>query len=265
VPEIIGGVPIRMRSIQVNIDKPNFMINPTNCSPFSVASEGIGDEGTPASFSSYFQAVNCFSLGFSPRVTIAQLGGHKATARSKDPGLQIDLNTRAGNANLKAVAITLPKAFEIDQRHLGNLCARAELASDQCAGRQPIGKVSDVTPLLEKPLEGLAFAVSGYNGLPHVAFILNGQVKVVPQGESKQTPRGLRTTVPVIPDVPVGHFHLTLFGAKQGYLTNTQGLCGHAVRVSIKYTAQNGKTLIQKVPIKAACGAKHKRPERHHH
>ena len=32
VPEIIGGIPIRMREIEVNIDKPNFMINPTNCS-----------------------------------------------------------------------------------------------------------------------------------------------------------------------------------------------------------------------------------------
>ena len=30
VPSIIGGVQIRMREIQVNIDKPNFMINPTN-------------------------------------------------------------------------------------------------------------------------------------------------------------------------------------------------------------------------------------------
>ena len=36
VPSIIGGVPIRMRSIQVNLDKPNFIINPTNCSPMSV-------------------------------------------------------------------------------------------------------------------------------------------------------------------------------------------------------------------------------------
>ncbi len=34
VPEIIGGIPIRMREIQVNINKPNFMINPTNCSEF---------------------------------------------------------------------------------------------------------------------------------------------------------------------------------------------------------------------------------------
>ena len=38
VPEIIGGIPIRMREIQVNIDSPNFMINPTNCSTFSASS-----------------------------------------------------------------------------------------------------------------------------------------------------------------------------------------------------------------------------------
>ena len=59
VPSIIGGVPIRMRSIQVNIDKPNFMINPTNCAPFPIDSQGIGDQGTVADFSSYFHAVNC--------------------------------------------------------------------------------------------------------------------------------------------------------------------------------------------------------------
>ena len=75
VPEIIGGIPIRMRSIQVNINKPNFMINPTNCSPFSVASEGIGDQGTAADFSSYFQAVDCSILHFAPKMSISQLGG----------------------------------------------------------------------------------------------------------------------------------------------------------------------------------------------
>ena len=52
-------MPIRMRSIQVNIDKPNFTINPTNCSPFTVDSQGIGDQGTVTDFSSYFQVVNC--------------------------------------------------------------------------------------------------------------------------------------------------------------------------------------------------------------
>ena len=43
------------------------MINPTNCSPFSVGSEGIGDQGTVADFSSYFHAVNCSIARASPR------------------------------------------------------------------------------------------------------------------------------------------------------------------------------------------------------
>ena len=67
MPQIIGGVPIRMRSIQVNIDRPNFTINPTNCSPFSVDSQGIGDQGTVADFSSYFHAVNCADASASSR------------------------------------------------------------------------------------------------------------------------------------------------------------------------------------------------------
>ncbi len=222
VPEIIGGIPIRMREIQVNINKPNFMINPTNCSPFSIGSEGVGDQGTAVSFSSYFHAVNCFGLGFSPRMSITQLGGHKATARSKDPSLAIELNTRPGDANIKSLSVTLPKAFEIDQRHLGNICDRSELASDQCAGRQPIGEAITETPLLEEPLKGPVYAVSGFGVLPHLAFILGGQVTLMPEAESSSVQNGrLKTVVPVVPDAPIGHFRFTLFGGSQGYLSNT--------------------------------------------
>ena len=146
VPEIIGGIPLRLRSIQVNIDKPNFMINPTNCSAFTVGSEGIGDQGTDVSFTSPFQVVDCETLPFAPKFSITQLGGRKATARSKDPSLAIELNTRPGDANIKSIAVTLPKAFEIDQRHLGNICDRSELASDQCSGRQPIGEAMTEHP-----------------------------------------------------------------------------------------------------------------------
>jgi hypothetical protein len=264
VPEIIGGIPIRMREIQVNIDRPNFMINPTNCSQFAVASEGIGDQGTAAGFSSPFAAVNCVTLPFKPHMTITQLGGHKSTGRGKDPSIRFDLRTRPGDANIESLALTLPNALEIDQNHLGNICAKSELLATHCAGRQSIGTVKDETPLLEKPLEGLAYAVSGYKGLPHVALILGGQVTVIPQAESQTIGNGrLRTTVPVVPDVPVGHFQLTLYGKGQGYLTNTRSLCAHA-STTVQYTAQNGTTLSQTAPIKAGCGASHRRPKRHH-
>ena len=189
VPSIIGGIPIRMRSIQVNIDRPNFTINPTNCAPLSVDSQGIGDQGTIADFSSPFHADNCATLGFGPRMTIRQVGGKKATRRSANPALQIDLRTRPGDANLKSLSVTLPKAFEIDQRHLGNICSEKELAEDQCAGRAPIGTATTTTPLLDQPLTGPVYAVSGSGGLPRLAFILNGQVSLIPRADEQDRQR----------------------------------------------------------------------------
>jgi hypothetical protein len=263
VPSIIGGIPIRMRSIQVNIDKPNFMINPTNCNPLSVGSKGIGAQGTVTDFSSFFQVVDCGDLPFKPRMTIRQLGGRKATGRSEDPSLQFDLRTRSSDANIQSVAVTLPKAFAIDQRHLGNICSKAQLASERCAGRQPIGRVTTTTPLLDQPLSGPAYAVSGFGKLPHVAFILDGQVTIIPQAESSSVNGRLKTIVPVVPDAPIGHFRLTLAGGKKGYLVNTRSLCGSASATTVDYIAQNGKKLSQKVRTKTACGKSEARRKRH--
>ena len=255
VPQIIGGIPLRLRSIRVSIDRPGFLRNPTNCSPFAVDSQGIGDQGTVVGFSSYFHANNCATLPFKPTMTIRQLGGHKSTQRSKNPRIQFDLRTREGDANLKWISVTLPKAFAIDQRHLGNICSRAQLASERCAGRQAIGTVTTTTPLLDAPLTGPAYAVSGFGKLPHVVFILDGQVMIMPQAESSSVNNGhLKSVVPVIPDAPVGHFRLSLFGGGKGYLVNTRDLCGGDIVAKIQYLAQNGKKLAQNPSIQTACG-----------
>jgi hypothetical protein len=265
VPSIVGGVPIRMRSIQVNLDRPNFIINPTNCSLGEITSQGIGDQGTVADFGSYFHADNCSSLPFRPRMKIRQLGGRKQTKRSKDPVLRFDLRTRAGDANLKSVAVTLPKAFAVDQRHLGNICSKAQLAAERCAGRQAIGTVEVKTPLLDAPLKGPAYAVSGYGKLPHLAFILAGQVTIIPEAESSSVKGGhLKTVVPVIPDAPIGHFRLTLYGGKKGYVTNTRSLCAGAAMTRVEYRAQNGRKSTQRVRTKAACPKKKKRKSARH-
>jgi hypothetical protein len=257
MPQIIGGIPIRMRSIQVNIDRPDFTINPTNCSSLAVQSTGTGDQGTTTSFSSPFTAVNCSTLAFKPKMAITQLGNKKQTKRSSDPALRFDLWTRPGDANIKSLAVTLPTAFQIDQRHLGNICSKAQLAAERCAGRQPIGSAKVQTPLLDQPLQGPAYAVSGYGKLPHLVFVLDGQVLVMPGAESVSVNHGhLKTTVPVIPDVSVGHFSLTLLGGKQGYLANTRSLCSSPVVSEVSYEGQNAKKLTQKVKAKTACKAK---------
>ncbi|HXR29649.1 MAG TPA: hypothetical protein VN752_00740 [Solirubrobacterales bacterium] len=256
VPAIVGGVPIRLRSIEVNLTRPGFTLNPTNCEALAVKSQGIGDQGTVAAFSSLFNVVNCATLGFRPRMAITQLGGKKQTKRSKNPALRVDLYTRPADANIRSLSVTLPKDFAIDQGHLGNICSKAELAAKRCAGRQPIGGARVDTPLLDQPLAGPAYAVSGYGRLPRLIFILGGQVTIMPEARSASVKRGhLKTTVPVIPDAPVGHFRLDLLGGAQGYLVNTKSLCaGKAPQALVEFTGQNGKARTQKVAIKAACG-----------
>ena len=232
VPQIIGGIPLRMRSIQVNIDKPNFMINPTNCEPFSVASQGIGDQGTAVAFSSYFHAVNCATLAFKPKMSITQLGGRKGTRRAVNPEPAVRPQHPPGR-----------RQHQIGRRHPAQRLRDRPAPPRQHLRRNPSWSRTTApgasrsapspptTPLLEKPLEGPAYAVSGSGGLPHLAFILAGQVDGDPAGRIETVGGGrLRTIVPVVPDAPIGHFRLTLFGGKHGYLVNTRSLCAPMYR-----------------------------------
>jgi hypothetical protein len=216
-------------------------------------------------FSSVFNAVNCATLPFKPKMSIRQLGGRKKTRRAQNPMMQFDLRTRGGDANVKSIAVTLSRAFEIDQSHLGNICSERELIEKQCAGRTPIGKAMTKTPLLDEPLSGPVYAVSGSGGLPRLAFILDGQVSLVPRADTKTVNGGrLKTTVAVVPDAPVGHFRLYVFGGKRGYLINTRDICKNRPGVRIDYAGQNGKSRTQQLKVKTKCGKKNGKRSRRH-
>ena len=75
LPHIIEGIPLRARSIQVNIDRPNFAINPTNCNRQSTDAQILGDEGAVASRGSHYQVATCGTLGFGPKLTLRTSGG----------------------------------------------------------------------------------------------------------------------------------------------------------------------------------------------
>ena len=124
---------------------------------------------------------------------------------------------------------------------------------------------------MKSPCKGPVYAVSGFGVLPHLAFILGGQVTLMPEAESSSVQNGrLKTVVPVVPDAPIGHFRFTLFGGTQGYLSNTQSLCGAPTVSTVEFNGQNGKTLTQQVKTKTACKEKkakratHRRRRAHH-
>ncbi len=62
LPQILQGILLRLRSVQLNLDRPGFTLNPTNCDPHSVAaqiSRSRRSSGQPSS--------NTFRLPTAPR------------------------------------------------------------------------------------------------------------------------------------------------------------------------------------------------------
>ena len=82
LPQIVKGVPTDIRSIEAVIDRPNFMFNPTNCTPqaFTGTAHGtnpIGAAGEPsqsAGLTSPFDVGGCRGLTYTPKVTVSTAG-----------------------------------------------------------------------------------------------------------------------------------------------------------------------------------------------
>jgi hypothetical protein len=253
-PQIIEGIPLRVRSVMVKLDRPDFAINPTNCDEFSTDAELFGTEGAKADIQSHYQVANCASLDFAPTLGIDLAG---STKRVGHPALTATLTPQAGNANLARAQVTMPSHLLLDQSHIGTVCTRPQAASDTCPAAALYGTASAVTPLLDEPLTGNVYLVSSSNQLPDLLVKLKGQVDFNLQAKVDSVKGAIRTTFETTPDVPVTSFTLKMFGGKKGLLVNSKSLCrvrSAANRATVHLTGQNGKTSQPRTPISVPCG-----------
>ena len=260
-PQILEGIPLRIRSIRIDLNRPNFALNPTNCDPLSTDAIVTGSEGATASAGSHFQAGNCALLPFEPRLSLTLTGGLK---RRGHPAITAVLNAQPGEANLKRTSVALPPGELLENAHIGNVCTRVQFAAESCPEASRLGTAEAVTPLLEQPLRGDVYLRSSDNELPDLVADLEGQIDIELAGRVDTTKGGsLRTTFETIPDAPVTQFTLKLLGGKKGLLVNSKSLCGKPKRAVARMTGQNGATFNTKPRLKVSCGSKSARHKRH--
>ena len=85
-------------------------------------------------------------------------------------------------------------------------------------------------------------AVSGFGALPHLAFILVGQVTLMPEAESSSVQNGrLKTVVPVVPDAPIGPLPLHPLRRLGGLALKPKSLCSAPTISRVEFSAQKGK------------------------
>jgi hypothetical protein len=265
IPQILDGVPLGIRSIQVNVDKPDFTLNPTDCEPMSVGVQVGGSSGASASPANHFQAGDCGALAFKPQLKLSLSG---ATRRIGHPGLKavVTYPQQGAYANIARAQVNLPHSEFLDQANLNRTCTKPVLLEGKCPASSIYGKAKAWTPLLEAPLEGPVYLVGGYGyKLPALVADLNGQIRVVLKGKVDSGPnKGIRNTFEAVPDAPVSRFVLEMKGGKKyGLLENSENLCKKPQRAIANFTAQNGLVDQTKPLVANSCGKK-KAKAKHH-
>jgi hypothetical protein len=251
LPQILEGVPIAYRDVRVEVDRADFMRNPTSCAQKQIAATLVSDQGASATPSARFQAADCASLGFKPKLSLTLSG---STRRTGHPALRAVLNTHAGDANIARAQVTLPHSEFLEQSHIRTVCTRVQFAAEQCPKGSVYGHAKAWSPLLDKPLEGPVYLRSSNHELPDLVASLNGQIQVDLSGRIDSVRGGgIRTTFWAVPDAPVSSFVLQMQGGRKGLLVNSTGLCGRTRRARVALQGHNGKSHDTSPVLKADC------------
>ena len=256
LPTILHGIPLDLRDVRVNLDRPHFTLNPTSCNEKTVAATVTSSSGASATPSNRFQVGGCEALAFKPALAMKLKG---KTNRGAHPALRALLRFPAlcgkkghrrpcpPSANIRRAVVALPHTEFLDQGHIRTICTRVQFAAgagegSQCPKGSVYGYAKAYSPLLDKPLSGPVFLRSSNHNLPDLVASLNGQIHVELAGRiDTDKHNGIRTTFAVVPDAPVSAFVLYMKGGHKGLLQNSTNVCASKPRARARFVGQNGK------------------------
>jgi hypothetical protein len=259
LPQILEGVPVAYRTIHIDVDRRNFTLNPTGCEKKEIRMDVIAANGATASRAVPFQATNCASLTYRPKL---KLGFSGSTERTGHPALKAVLTQKPHQANTKSVTVLMPASEFVDQSHLSNPCTRVQFNAGNCPRNSILGTARAITPLLSKPLKGHVYFRSngGARELPDIVVDLRGQIHIVLVGYVDAVARKgsevsrIRTRFAHVPDAPVTRFVMSLYGGKRGLLVNSRNLCRSSRHAGLELVAHNGRSKSSSPLIATGCG-----------
>ena len=256
VPSIVGGIPIRMKSLSISLSRQGFERNPTNCGVLATESTLTGSLGTTANVSTPFQAEGCSSLAFKP--TFAESTSGKPS-KANGASLVTTITQGAGQSNFKSVLVTLPKQLPSRLTTLQKACPEATFAANplSCPSASNVGTATAVTPVLPGKMTGPAYLVShGGAAFPDLDIVLEGNgVRIILVGNT-DIKKGITTTnFAATPDAPFSSFTLNLPTGPHSALAANGDLCKPTLVMPTTLTAQNGKQVKQNTKITpTGCG-----------
>ncbi len=242
LPQIVFGVPLRLQRIAVNIDRPGFMFNPTNCSGQTITATLSGSQGATANVSRPFAVGGCKTLEFQPQFKVSTSGKtSKADGASLDSKLSFPAGPPGSSANIAYVKVSLPKQLPSRLVTLQKACRDSvfNVNPAACPAASIIGIARTTTPVLPTPLAGpVYFVAHGGEAFPSLVVVQQGDgVRVDLTGTTFISKAGITsTTFKTVPDVPFNTFELYLPEGPFSALAAHGDLCSQTYGVPSKHT-----------------------------
>jgi hypothetical protein len=259
---IRDGIPFRLKTIDVDVDRPQFIVNPTDCAQQQLAgtiSGGLpdGSPGAIARVSTPFAVSGCRDLPFHPSFTVSTRG---ATSKAGGASLDVKVSMPAGSANMGEVHVSLPKQLpsRLDTLKLACVDRVFEANPAACPPASGVGMASATTPIVAHTLSGPAYLVShGGTEFPDLEIVLQGEgVTLILDGKTDVERNITSSTFATLPDAPVRSFELILPQGSHSVLGAPGGkLCSASLTMPTLMRAHSGALLRQSTRI-AVTGCK---------
>jgi hypothetical protein len=281
-PTIIDGIPLEIRHVNVDIDRPGFTFNPTNCNPMSVTGTITSAEGVSSPLSVPFQVGDCAGLAFKPGFAVSTSGktnkklgaslhvklvpphegpqvttpGNASGTGTGTSGSTSGSSAQTEEANISRVKVDLPKQLPSRLTTLQKACTAVVFDANPaaCPAASIVASAKAITPILPVPLEGPAYFVShGNEAFPQLILVLQGYgITIDLVGDTFISKAGITSsTFAHVPDAPVSSFELTLPQGKYSALAANANLCTvkGGLKMPTEFVAQNGAVIHQSTPI----------------
>jgi hypothetical protein len=266
LPSILQGVPLRVRKVDVVVDRPGFIFNPTSCDPLAVNGTITSTQGAAAAVSSRFQAANCGELAFTPKFS-ASTSARTSRANGASLDAKIVIGVK-GEANAHVVAVQLPKQLPSRLTTIQKACLDSTFNVNPaaCPAASLVGSATASTPVLPVALTGPAYLVShGGAGFPDLVVVLQGDgVRFDLVGSINISSKGITSSkFASAPDAPINSFDLQLPQGPHSILTSNGSLCAKPLIMPTTITAYNNKQVKQSTRIKVTGCPKAKKARKH--
>jgi len=269
LPTMKYGIPFQIKTVNVDINRPNFVFNPTSCNPKTINAQLSSTQGAQHQAQSHFQVTNCAALQFNPTFKVST-NGHTNRANGASLTTKLTYPAKApfgSQTNIAKVKVQLPKKLPSRLKTLQKACTAAVFEANPagCPAASRVGYAKATTPVLPVPLAGPAYFVShGGEAFPSLIIVLQGYGLTIDLTGATFIHKGITTsTFNTVPDVPVGTFELTLPQGPYSALAANGNLCKTALKIPTEFTAQNATIIKQNTPITTTGCRKTKKRKAH--